>query len=116
MTGPVFTRARIADHAEDQVELVGGAWRFDPWKRVQVWVVDPNHVATPAPRCPKCGATRDEPCRTARGISTANHRSRGFDRICPCGQSLRPQRRFCDECGTTRANASRRESRVRQAA
>ena len=103
--------------------LADGAWRFDPWRRVQVWVETPGAQRVEEVdlsellACPTCHARVDQTCRTKSGHRTTPHGNRIVPRQCKCGRALAPRKRFCDECrAETRRSTKRAWDQRRKAA
>ena len=110
MTYPTIT---LAAFAEDDIALTDGAWRFDPFKRIQVWVpAEPTPIPTSRllelVACYSCGAKVAEGCRTKTGESCSPHAGRMVPRLCPCGSSLKPRKRLCEWCAAERDRMSKK--------
>lgn len=109
------------EYEDDDIALTEGAWRFDPFRRIRVWVPEPFTPPTSAPKadvhqliaCPKCHARADQTCRTKNGERTKNHTERLIPRLCRCGASLEQWRKLCDECRNEAARESQRGRRKR---
>lgn len=112
-------------HPNDGLE--GGQWVLG---RHGVWRWEFNQIRTDLyavpdlPRvegviaCPTCHVTVTETCRTREGHRTRSHPAREIPRQCPCGKTLQPQRRLCEQCRieSKRAHARRRRARLRMEA
>lgn len=59
--------------------------------------------------CTFCHATVTQPCRRPSGHTTTPHEGRVVPRLCPCGSSLAPRRRYCDPCAVKMHRESKRD-------
>ena len=116
MTRPTIT---LAAFAEDDIALTDGAWRFDPFKRIQVWVpAEPTPIPTSRllelVACYSCGAKVAEGCRTKTGEPCKAHAGRLVPRRCPCGASLEARKRYCPPCARESELLSKQRSAERK--
>lgn len=92
---------RVRDYVgREPIALTDGAWRFDPFRRVQVWVPDPaaEKATEEEVACPTCGALVYESCRTRTGNARHAHGKRNGPRRCRCGGELAMRKQVCDDC------------------
>lgn len=104
---------------EDRIELTDGEWRPDR-HGIQRWYPATVTIREirPEPEVPvacKCGARRNESCRTKSGHRTQDHVDRWLPRACACGASLsKPGARSCADCVRARALETKRAWYARQ--
>lgn len=59
--------------------------------------------------CAFCHATVTQSCRRPNGHTTTPHEGRVAPRLCPCGSTLEPRRRYCEPCAVTSYRESKRD-------
>jgi len=104
----VAANQRARDYEDrEPIGLTDGAWRFDPFRRVQIWVPAPKAEAEVEEiACPTCNALPHQSCRTATGRSRHAHNQRVIPKRCRCGNELGVRKQVCDECVVEKRSAA----------